>query len=149
MPGLLNISDAASLALHGMAVLAQQPGRMVSTHEIASELNASEAHLAKVLGRLAKCDLAQSVRGPKGGFRLTRPPGEIVLLDIYQAIDQVPPDGQCLFGRALCPDKRCMFRTLLSEVEVLVSGHLAKTTLADLAQTYRSKTHGDTKDCAY
>jgi Rrf2 family nitric oxide-sensitive transcriptional repressor len=63
MPTVLRMSDAASLALHGMVILAEAPERRVSARAIASELDASEAHLAKVLQRLARAGLVESVRG--------------------------------------------------------------------------------------
>ena len=50
----LKLSEAASLALHSMVLSAVFPGRKVSAREIATELDVSEAHLAKVLQRLAR-----------------------------------------------------------------------------------------------
>ena len=57
MPTVLRISDAAALALHAMVMLAEAPERRMSAKAIASELDASQAHLAKVLQRLAKAGL--------------------------------------------------------------------------------------------
>ena len=49
MANVLRISEAATLALHTLALLAARPGEILSTHKIATRLDASEAHLAKVL----------------------------------------------------------------------------------------------------
>ena len=78
MTNLLRISDAASLGLHTMGLLAGRSTRL-STQEIARSLGASEHHLAKVMQRLAKMGLVVSTRGPQGGFVLSRPPAEITL----------------------------------------------------------------------
>jgi Rrf2 family protein len=86
MSNLFKVSEAASLALHAMLHIVANPNRPVSTREIASGMHASEAHLAKVLQRLARVGLARSTRGPKGGFVLGRPAETITLLDVYEAI---------------------------------------------------------------
>ncbi len=145
MPSILNISDAASLALHGMAVLAQQGQKMVCAHQVASELNVSEAHLAKVLQRLVKAGLIESIRGPKGGFRLNKPADQIRLLDIYQAVEGSLARGTCLFNKALCNGHKCIFGSILGKANALVSGHLTNTTLSTLAKTYRSKINDEKK----
>ncbi len=63
MANLLKISEAASLALHTMGYLAANDRRLVTTHQIGEVLRASEAHLAKVLQRLARVGLVDSTRG--------------------------------------------------------------------------------------
>ena len=51
MSSLLNVSESAFLALHGMVVLAKVAPAKVRVKVIAFELKASEAHLAKVFQR--------------------------------------------------------------------------------------------------
>ncbi len=67
MPGILNISEATSLAIHAMIYIEANSNRKVSTKEIAVEFDASEAHLSKVLQRLVRSGYVKSVRGPKQG----------------------------------------------------------------------------------
>jgi Rrf2 family protein len=132
MAGILHISDAASLGLHAMAVLAGEPDQRVSTHEIASRLNVSEAHLAKVLQRLVKVELLQSVRGPKGGFQLARDPDEITLLQIYEAIDGPMKEGTCVLGLPICERVSCIFGTLLGHMQGRVDEYFSNTKLSKL-----------------
>lgn len=137
MSRLLNVSDAASLALHAMIVLARTADDMVVTHRIAAELGVSESHLAKVMQRLVKCRLVDSVRGPHGGFALSRRAETIRLLDIYQAIDGDLPAGGCLFGTPLCDGRTCVFGPMLDKVHVMVSGYFSQTTLAKVVKLYK------------
>ena len=51
-----------------MALLAAHPRERMSAGRIAELLGASQAHLAKVMQRLVKAGLVDSVRGPGGGF---------------------------------------------------------------------------------
>ena len=95
MKNIIQISEAASLALHGMGLLAYN-GRRMSIHEISDIIGASEAHLSKVFQRLVREDMVRSVRGPGGGFELTRLPENITLLEIYSAIEGTPSTDTCL-----------------------------------------------------
>jgi Rrf2 family protein len=100
MTGMLHISDAASLALHAMVLIAGKPDTLVSTHEIAEQLGVSENHLAKVRQTLSRAGLVESTRGPHGGFRLAKSAAEITLLDVYEAVEGPIRPTSCLLGRA-------------------------------------------------
>ena len=133
MSSFFKISDAASLAIHAMLRICETPDRPVSIKEIASHIEASQAHLGKVLQRLVHVGLVQSTRGPKGGFALARPAGEIALLDIYEAIDGSLPDGCCLFRRPVCRRNLCVFGGLLHSAARQIHDYMAEAKLSALA----------------
>lgn len=133
MSSVLKISDAASLAMHAMALLGARPGEVLSTREMASGLGVSEAHLSKVLQRLNKVGLLSSVRGARGGFVLDRDPGDVSLLDVYEAIDGRLAPSDCLLGRRACDGTSCILGDLLGRVNALVFEHFSSRTVADLA----------------
>ncbi|MEJ2744359.1 MAG: Rrf2 family transcriptional regulator, partial [bacterium] len=60
MAKLIKMSEAVSLALHVTVLMAANPHAPLSTHEAASRIKVSEAHLSKVLQRLAKGGLVRS-----------------------------------------------------------------------------------------
>jgi Rrf2 family protein len=133
MANMLKISEAASLGLHATAVLAACEDRITTTPEIAEWLDVSEAHLAKVLQRLHKAQLVESVRGPKGGFMLSKPADEISLLEVYEAIEGRLVADTCLLATPLCDENECILGNLLEKVYEQVNGYLSRTTLADVA----------------
>ena len=65
--GVVQISQAVSIALHGMGLLALR-GRKMSIGELSEMMSASETHAAKVFQRLVKAGLVNSSRGPTGGL---------------------------------------------------------------------------------
>ena len=134
MQNLLGISGAGSLGLHAMAHLAKNQGKMVSTHEIASEFGVSEHHLAKVCRRLSKAGLIEAVRGPKGGFRLKRAAPEIALLDVYETIEGPLTPTRCALDQPACGGDTCILGGLLELVNRQVWEYLSRTTLADLTR---------------
>ena len=113
MSTVLRISEAASLAFHTMALLATEHERPLTTHEIASAFDVSQAHLAKVLQRLAHAGLVRSARGPRGGFTLARPAEGITLLDVYETIEGPLTPSDCLLGSKICGGEACIFGSLV------------------------------------
>ena len=130
MKSILNISEAYSLALHAMAMVAAHGGEApVSAHEIASRLGVSESHLSKVLQRLAKAGMLRSSRGPGGGFYLGRPAVEITLRDIYEGVEGPLVLGDCLIGTEICGGKSCVFDDMIHKVNGEFKDYLEHTTV--------------------
>jgi Rrf2 family protein len=132
LKNIIQISEAASLALHGMGLLAIKGGRL-SVREMARMTGSSEAHLSKVFQRLSREGFVTSVRGPGGGFILARPAGEITLLQIFSAIEGEPRPETCLLGKGKCPFRKCIFGDLIPEITGRFMDHLSQTTLAEMA----------------
>jgi len=131
MTSVLKISDAASLALHAMVLLAAHPQKTMSTRDIAQVLKVSEAHLAKVLQRLGRAGLVGSQRGPKGGFSLGRDSRQISLLEVYEAVEGPLETKSCLLAKPVCGGK-CILGGLLHKVGSEVADYFTQTRLSDL-----------------
>ena len=136
MASLLRISDAASLGLHAMVLLADRTDGPVTVHDAATVFDVSEAHLSKVMQRLVRAGLVRSIRGPKGGFLLARPPGTITLLDVYEAIEGPLPEQDCLLATAVCGGAKCILGDLLKRVHTEIGDYLASKTLSDVTPAY-------------
>jgi Rrf2 family protein len=136
MGSIIKISEATSLALHTVVYLSGHPGQLVSTREIAKALHASEAHLSKVLQRLARVGIVKSIRGPKGGFTLAKSPADITLLQIYEEIEGPIDDNVCLTETEVCLGKGCILGNLLESCQSQVKKHLAKTTVSKLTHVF-------------
>lgn len=108
MTNLINISEAASLAIHSMALIAAM-GTKLNVNQIAKITGASRNHLAKVMQTLVKNDFLVSNRGPKGGFELKRSADEIFLFEIYQIIDGIIDRAHCGLHNSPCPFSECVF----------------------------------------
>ena len=133
---ILNISEAANLAIHALAFLAKrQDPSPVATAQVAGSLGVSEAHLSKVFQRLTRAGLVRSLRGPRGGFLLAKEAGEINLLEIYEAIDgRLRRDDTCMLSARECSLETCVFGNLLKDVHDQVEDHFEKTTLEALLE---------------
>lgn len=135
MSSVLRISEAASLGMHAMVLLSSEPGRVCSTKEMAGRLGVSEAHLSKVMQRLARFGLAASVRGRRGGFR--KPEGvDPTLLEVYEVIEGSLEQPSCLLGVPVCGGNGCILGGLMEEVGTQVREYLARTRVSALEGVY-------------
>jgi len=137
MPKVIKVSEAASLAIHAMVLLATRPEKVFSTKEIASILHASKAHLSKVLQRLARCGLVKSNRGPKGGFMLAKSIEEITLLEVYEAIEGPLLASECLLNTPLCGGRKCIFGQLLENAGQRFRDYMASTKLSEVTDVFK------------
>jgi Rrf2 family protein len=55
----------------------------------------SESYLVKHLKSLAAAGILRSIPGPKGGYAIGRPPANITLLDIVEAVEGREPAFRC------------------------------------------------------
>lgn len=133
MSSLLGISEAASIGWHAMILLAASGDRLLSNAEIAETLQVSGAHLSKVLQRLTRAGLIETVRGPRGGFRLGLPATDVTVLEIYEAIEGPLQARHCLLRKPVCNGKCCIIGDLLRRIDDLKDA-LAKLTLQEATE---------------
>ena len=131
MAKVVHISEAASLAVHSMALVAGNK-EMLNATKIAELTHSSRNHLAKVMQTLVRNDLLDSVRGPKGGFTLKRDASTITLLEIYELIEGTIDHHYCGISEGKCPFKICVFGGLAEKFSLEFHHYLKNTTLSQL-----------------
>ena len=63
---------------------------------IAERQHLSVAYLEQIFLRLRRAGLVESERGRSGGYRLCRPPSEIMVADILSAVEEETRMTRCL-----------------------------------------------------
>lgn len=130
MSKTVSFTEATYLALHSMALAAGTGKEPLAIHAMSERLGVSEAHLAKVVQRLARSGLVNTTRGPRGGVVLAKRPEDITFLEIFEAIEgKLKPVG-CVFGCAVCPLPKCIFGDFLSKIAAETEEWLKSNTLA-------------------
>ncbi len=107
----------------------------ISLNEIASNKDIPQHFLSKILQLLVKHKLLVSMKGPNGGFRLSRPPEEITLIEIVRAIDGLDIFDQCGIGFRKCnEDDPCPIHTDYKRIRDHVRSLFETKTLEALAE---------------
>jgi len=101
------LPKTAEYALRVAVWLAQSPEKLASSDDLAKVTKVPRRYLNKVMLDLAREGLVRSQPGPGGGYSLARPPKEITILDIVNAIAPLERIRHCPLGLTshirLCP----------------------------------------------
>ena len=145
MLGLLNISEAMSIALHTCASLAVEPKAFHSARTLSKQLGFSPNHFAKVVQQLVHAGLLETERGPSGGARLARPAGEITLLEIYIAAGGTPEYKGCLLKRTVCDGTGCALGRLMARENQRLIDLLKSVPLSSVVRSLKRHQTAKTK----
>lgn len=119
----------------------------VSNRVIAVEEDISYQLTCKLMQKLQKAGLVESCMGPKGGFRLSREPAMISLLEVVEAIQGPISLNRCLLSEDACPkQKECTLRARLVGLQGSISSYLMGITLDELSSYRHMKRKNQTKN---
>jgi len=132
---MLRLSKKADYALMAMKHLATRHdgSASCSAREISESYEIPLELLAKVLQRLVRARLLQSVQGTRGGYRLGRPPISIPVAEVIQAVDGPVTVTACSPNDHRCEQyTKCSIRDPLWKIRGRIIEALTTVTVADL-----------------
>ena len=125
-------STAAGYSLRALAAMPED-GSYCLAKDLASNLGLPGPYLAKILQGLVQADILESVRGPKGGFRLTRPAHRITVGEVVAAMDGADSLDGCVMGFPSCGgDHPCPLHDAWGAVKAQVASSMTESTIRDL-----------------
>ena len=135
-------STKAEYGVRVMVELARRAGEdPVPLAEIAAHDGLPLAYLEHLVARLRKAGLVDSRRGSRGGYMLARPPEEISMAAVVEALEgSIAPieciseasDGSIVCSRESHPGHVCPTKLLWTRVRFSIVSTLKETSLADL-----------------
>jgi Rrf2 family protein len=138
----MRLTAQEEYGLRCLLQIARQPGGYLTIPEISARESLTEAYVGKLMRVLRKSNLVESIRGKKGGYRLSKPPEQINMATALDAL------GGRLFGRHFCSrfsgngtvcrhDGDCSIRPFWSALDNVVQQALGRTTLRHLLGSER------------
>ena len=132
----MKLTAKGRYAVMAMADLAKNNVKEpTSLAEISLRQGISIAYLEQLFLKLRKNDLVQSVRGPSGGYVLSKPPGDIKLLSIIRAVDEKIKTVKCKKeSKRGCNGKsvKCITHNLWDDLETHINKFFEDNTLNDV-----------------
>ncbi len=126
---------ATGYALQALASMPED-GSFVMAKDLAESLKLPAPYLAKILQNLARAEILESVRGPKGGFRLTRPAHRVSVGEVLAAMEGEGSLDRCVMGFSHCDaENPCPMHDAWAAVKAQVDSSMTSTTLRDLQLT--------------
>ncbi len=131
------LGTKARYAVMAMVELAGRPeGKPVALSELADSQEMTVPYLEQLFSKLRQCGLVNSVRGPGGGYVLSKAANEIFISDIIEAVNETmkmtrcnahEKPGGCMSGRA-----KCLTHDLWEGLERNIHDYLHGISLADV-----------------
>ncbi|MGD2141636.1 MAG: Fe-S cluster assembly transcriptional regulator IscR [Burkholderiales bacterium] len=136
----MRLTTKGRFAVTAMVDLAMSGGeRPVTLGDISERQKISLSYLEQLFGKLRRRELVSSVRGPGGGYRLTRPTRELSVGEIILAVDE-PIDATQCGGKENChDDHKCITHDLWTDLNRHIFEYLGSVTLHDLVEKQLKK----------
>jgi Rrf2 family transcriptional regulator, iron-sulfur cluster assembly transcription factor len=131
----LALTRRGDYAVRAALCLAQRSGQgaYVKIREVAQTMALPASYTPQVLRLLAEAGLAEPRAGRDGGYRLTRPPDEVALLEVVEAAEGRFTLERCILRGGPCRwEHACAVHAVWSAAVQACRDSLRTTTLADL-----------------
>lgn len=136
----LELSSEGRYALRALVYLAREAGGgtprggLVTADRISAEAVVPRRLLSRVMAKLARAGLVETVEGRGGGSRLARPPGEVTLRDAVEAVEGPFEITHCIMQQRPCGTGRpCALHDAWMEGQQVILRHLDTRTLAEFS----------------
>lgn len=132
--------------LKALIHLAEVPeGQLAFVGDIARLERISKKFLDAILGELRNAGFVQSRKGKAGGYRLARPPAEIMVGHVVRVLDgplaPFPCASRTRYEPCLdCDEATCQVRHMMLEVRVAIADVLDRRSLASMRDMLKDET---------
>ena len=121
----------AVTAMLDLAYHSERQGPVTLT-DIAKRQHISMSYLEQLFARLRRAGMVEGVRGPGGGYQLSRETGQINIAEIICAVDETIDSTRC-GGKANCQNAHpCLTHDLWMGLSEQIRQYLASISLADV-----------------
>ena len=110
-------------------IAAHNTGSPISLPEISHRQNISLSYLEQLFSRLKKSGLVDSIKGPGGGYKLSKDANEIVISEVIQAVDEDLETTACN-GKSNCHNNhQCISHNLWQDLGTEINNFFSEITL--------------------
>jgi len=130
---MLRVTKLTDYATVLLTTLAAAPARVHSAAELAEVARLELPTVSKILKPLAHAGLVTSFRGANGGYRLARPPSQISLIEIVEAIEGRLGMTECSGEHSSCEhEPHCGVQGHWRRINDVISDTLRGMSLAEM-----------------
>ncbi len=141
----MKLSSRTRYGMRAILELALEYGNApLQIKTIADREDISNKYLEQLIAMLKSAGLVRSIRGPRGGYLLAKPPAEIQLKDVFVTLEGPMISAECLDHPEFCPRcMDCVTRDIWQNLQDAIDGVLESVTLADLVEKTKSSNEGN------
>jgi Rrf2 family protein len=113
-------------------------GGNISANSIADELKISKIYLEQVFAQLKKANILNSVKGPKGGYRLAKNPEETTVWDVLTVIElSIIERPEETVGESAPDIEMAISENVFKPLDEAIKESLSRVTIRDLLEYAR------------
>lgn len=132
------LSKMCKTGLKAVIYLCSQTGKdeYIGIKQIATAIDSSEHTVGKILQVLVKDNVIGSIKGPSGGYYITKEQAQTSLLKIIEAIEGCNKLYECELGLAECsPDHPCPLHNDWKPIKEKIRQLFSERKIADLCRS--------------
>ena len=115
----------------------REQGKAIALHEIAQRQNIAVNYLEQLFSKLKKNNLVEAIKGPGGGYILSKAAQDISILAVINAVDESIKITRCTegsgYGCIASTNKICFTHALWDGLGKQIGGYLESMSLKDLS----------------
>jgi Rrf2 family protein len=135
------ITKKTEYAIRALWELARNPSILATANQIAQRQSIPPKYLPQIISELSRAGLLLSVRGYGGGVKLSRPPREISLLHIIEAMQGKLTMFECQVGEYECINlPNCELQNAYGKAQAAIERVFRETKLSDIR--FKQQTRG-------
>lgn len=131
----MKITAKTRYGIRALAFIAEKHNigeELIRIKDISESQKISVQYLEQILYKLKKSGIVSGKRGPSGGYKLSKLPEEITVLEIFQILESDISAVDCSKNKENCVGKDCTTIYLWTKLNNSLKKILQETTLAEL-----------------
>ena len=132
---MLRLTTRIDYGVRALVRLAMGENTVMTAHEISEKEKVPIQFLEQIMVSLRRAGMVKSVRGPGGGYTLTKSPSEISLLEVFKTLEGPLALTKCLdpSGLQTCEHEAfCTVKVLFHKLQNKLEEMLSEISLSDL-----------------
>jgi Rrf2 family protein len=129
----MKVAKSAGYALHALMYMVRHSTQLpVTAVTVAKAEGIPSDYLAKIFQQLARAHFVKAIRGRKRGYVFARPPEQITLLELFEAIEGGPLFDDCFMRHCQCggSPESCTIFSIWTDATRQIKKKLEDTTVA-------------------
>lgn len=129
----MKLSTRGKYGLYAMYYLAEHKDEGPQSLQSIASTGVPKQYLEQLLGNLRRAGLVNTVRGAQGGYQIAKPPGEVTILEVIDAMEGPLELSECMTDESHCDRScQCPVRRLWQRLTESINRELAGVTLGDM-----------------
>ena len=129
---MFKITKKVEYALMAIRHLHMEDRKLSSSTEIANSYNIPKPLLAKILQRLARKDIIKAIKGPNGGYIISKDPLKIKMSEFFEIMEGPMGIAGCIYDSKCDQIECCSIKSPIIKLNNTVKSLFDNMTLAEI-----------------